>query len=223
MTRFIGLLLVGLVIARLAAAQSAADGGSCRDGAFPSAQSDFSLARVDSPMPAALLEDMDGCPEKGESRCRADGSVAPGRQVIVGRQLGNYRCAFSPGPGGRNAGWMLERHLHSLPVTENPLPTSWVGAWRSGTTTLTLTENADGTLTASGRASWIGGRPGPHQMAVAHVGRVNASAFPSGNRAVFTDGSCVVNATLLNAVLVVADNQQCGGMNVNFDGVYQRH
>jgi hypothetical protein len=42
---------------------------------------------------------------------------------------------------------------------------------------------------------------------------------------VFTDNDpngCTATLTLVGALLVVADNGGCGGMNVHFDGVYTR-
>ncbi len=34
---------------------------------------------------------------------------------------------------------------------------------------------------------------------------------------------CTVTATLVDKWLVVADDRQCGGMNVSFDGIYRNH
>jgi len=36
------------------------------------------------------------------------------------------------------------------------------------------------------------------------------------------EDTCTVHAQLLGDVLIVADNSECGGMNVRFNGVYRR-
>ena len=56
------------------------------------------------------------------------------------------------------------------------------------------------------------------------VGGVEASAAPQGNvlRVVDEEQGCEVTLTFLGTRLVAHDNDECGGMNVRFDGVYQK-
>ncbi len=87
----------------------------------------------------------------------------------------------------------------------------------------------------TGEATWSSGPD-----AVPHLGNLGASARPSGVELVVGDPRCVApdradkadkirachdcNARLLlvGTTLIVADNRNCGGMNVNFDGLYHR-
>ena len=55
-----------------------------------------------------------------------------------------------------------------------------------------------------------------------HEGEIAASAAPQGDHVVFVEEDCTVRATLAGRYLIVADNENCGGMNVRLDGGYTR-
>jgi hypothetical protein len=58
-----------------------------------------------------------------------------------------------------------------------------------------------------------------------NIGDLGGSARPHGAVLAYSDGDpdgCRATMTLIGSLLVVADNDQCGGMNVSFTGVYQR-
>lgn len=107
-------------------ADGIADDGACRNGAFPSEQSRFALARVIDAPRLYLLGDMDGCPAKGEPACRQRSYVVNGDTVVTGRDLGHYRCAFFPNKVGGSAGWVDRSKLQALPVVV-PALQDWAG------------------------------------------------------------------------------------------------
>ena len=55
-----------------------------------------------------------------------------------------------------------------------------------------------------------------------HVGEVHAEAAPAGNVLALRDDPCALTLRLVGHYLVAADNGECGGANVRFDGVYRR-
>ena len=59
-----------------------------------------------------------------------------------------------------------------------------------------------------------------------NTGDIGADAKPSGDKLSFSDapdeGSCEVGMRLVGKFLAVKDNNNCGGNNVSFSGVYQR-
>ena len=55
-----------------------------------------------------------------------------------------------------------------------------------------------------------------------NLGQVEARAIPQGADVEFAEDTCRVRVHSLGEVLIVADNSECGGMNVRFNGVYRR-
>ena len=55
-----------------------------------------------------------------------------------------------------------------------------------------------------------------------HLGEIEASATPKGATITLRDDICHMDVHWLGDALVVSDNAECGGMNVRFNGVYQR-
>lgn len=214
------LLLLASVLPATAASGSA-DDGSCRNGAFPSEQSAFALARVIGASRLYLLGDTGGCPAKGEHACRQRSYVVPGDTLITGRDRGGHRCAFFPNKVGGSAGWVDAARLQGQPVPTPTLP-AWAGTWRDGDDRLMI-EVRGGQLHVAGDAYWPSANPTPEVRPYGpNMGQVDALAVPAGDTAVFQDATCTLRAQLLGDYLIVADNSACGGMNVRFNGVYRR-
>mgnify|MGYP000885066726 FL=1 len=215
------LFLLAMLSPLAAAASDLADGGSCRNGLFPSAQSGFALARVVGTQRLYLLGDMDGCPAKGEPACRQRSYVVSGDTVVTGRDLGAYRCAFYPNKVGGSAGWVDRSKLQPLPVA-TPSLQDWAGDWKDGDNGLRISVRG-GQLHVEGDAYWPSANPTPEQRPYGpNMGQVEAQATPRGSQVDFVEDSCTVHAQVLGDVLVVSDNSECGGMNVRFDGVYRK-
>ena len=130
--------LLAALLPASAFASDIADGGACRNGAFPSQQSRFALARVVDAPRLYLLGDMEGCPAKGEPACRQRSYVVNGDTVVTGRDLGRYRCAFFPNKVGGSAGWVDRSKLQPLPVAV-PTLQDWTGHWKDGDNGLRIT------------------------------------------------------------------------------------
>ena len=215
------LFLLATLSPLAALASDLTDGGSCRNGAFPSEQSGFALAKVVGTPRLYLLGDMDGCPAKGEPACRQRSYVVSGDTVVTGRDLGGYRCAFFPNKVGGSAGWVDRSKLQALPV---PAPTlqAWSGDWKDSDNGLQIRVR-DGQLHVQGDAYWPSANPTlAERPGGPNIGAVSAQAVPRGARVDFVEDTCTVHAQLLGDVLIVADNSECGGMNVRFNGVYRR-
>mgnify|MGYP003338972327 FL=1 len=106
---------------------------------------------------------------------------------------------------------------------ETPLE-RWLGTWQAWGEPLLLTRGAQpGVIQVEGMAYW----PGQHHPN-AHSGRLSGAAKPVGPTLVIREDAepesvrCVASLSLVGDLLVVSDNHRCGGLNVNFDGVYQR-
>lgn len=149
-----------------------------------------------------------------------------------GARLGDWICVSD----GMKSGWVPASDLVLQAARERPAA-DWVGTWKreSGDATLQIRKAGSGQLSVSGEASW-----GAGPEAEPHLGALRERARPSGVELVLGDPRCVApdrgeksdtipaciecNARLLlvGTTLIVADNRNCGGMNVNFDGLYRR-
>ncbi|MCF7751129.1 hypothetical protein KQ945_10260 [Bacillus subtilis subsp. subtilis] len=216
--RFVFLLAALLPMTALAS--GSADNGSCRNGAFPAEQGSFALAKVIAPR-LYLLGDTPGCPAKGEPACRQRRYVVAGDTLITGRDLGGHRCAFFPNKVGGSAGWVDAAGLQVQPL---PAPTlqAWAGDWRDGDDRLVIGVRGR-QLHVEGDAYWPSANPTPEVRPYGpNMGQVDAQALPDAASVVVQDGTCTLRARLLGDYLIVADNSECGGMNVRFNGVYRR-
>jgi hypothetical protein len=122
------------------------------------------------------------------------------------------------------------------PVPERPVA-DWVGTWdrTEGDAQIRIEAASGKGLAVAGQATWSSG-PG----ALPRVGELEGESWPVGVELLLGDRRCVApdraekadsipaclgcNARLLlvGETLIVTDNRMCGGMNVNFDGLYHR-
>lgn len=216
----------------------------CRNGAFPGGgeypgqRPNFQWGRVTGPgtAPIPFLSDDDGsatgggCPRADNPQCKRGGTAQPGDRVIVSKTWNGLACVWkqpghdSPRAGSEQVGWLPLNRLVLTPPERNPPLERWLGTWEAGGEPLVVSRGRKpGELQVEGMAYWPG-RLHPN----AHSGRLSGTARPVGNRLVIEDPTepksirCRAQLSLLGDVLVVNDNHRCGGVNVNFDGVYQR-
>jgi hypothetical protein len=205
-------------------ARAADDDLSCRNGSFPSDEKSIGLARVEGAGRLNFLQDVDGCPND-EARCRQRAYVVGGDELLTGRSHGPYVCAFYANRVGGSAGWVPSSRLTALPVDVAPPLSAWTGHWANGDDTIDLTAKA-GALVADGEAYWPSANPPlSERPGGPNTGELSGTARPKGNHVVFADPDptlCSATLTLVGGLLVVADNNACGGMNVSFSGVYRR-
>jgi len=117
--------------------------------------------------------------------------------------------------------------------------TAWAGAWRASDEqeiTITVDKKA---LDIEGFATWGASDPGRVERGGVNVGEITARvprSWIEEDRLAFFIGddgaeqlgmnddeySCIVEMELRDDVLVVGDNNMCGGMNVTFSGEYVR-
>lgn len=206
-----------------------ADERSCRNGHFATSEVRFSIAEVSGARDGRshFFDDGEGCPQ-GE-HCRQKSYLVDGDQVLVAQQNGDWSCVWytSNKRGGRRdfVGWMNSAQLRRLPLKQAAAE-DWLGEWRYYDNRLQISAGNDDALEVSGDAVWYGGINGFGERVV-HVGSLGGAGFvEDGNLLRVREGeeeySCHVRLRLIGSSLVVDDNGNCGGMNVRFNGVYQR-
>jgi hypothetical protein len=216
----------------------------CRNGAFPGGgeyagpRPVFQLGQVlgqgETPIP--FLGDDDGsaaggdCPRADNPRCKRPNTARPGDRLIVSKTWRGYACVWKRpkqdtlGRGQGMVGWLPLNRVAIMTPNPNPPLHHWLGRWSAGGEPLILRRGrTPHHIRVEGMAYWPG-----RQHPNAHSGRLFGSAAPTGNTLVIEDLAdpeavrCRATLTLVGDVLMVNDNHRCGGLNVNFDGVYQR-
>ena len=215
------------VIALVACAFGQKDGNPenwCRNGAFPSDTEDFSVGVV-SGKPGQKVhfynDFEENCPVN--ESCREKSYVVPGDKLIVSRTYKNYVCSwYTPAKGEPTTGWIEAENVKLTPANSKPLASAWLGNWRYFDNNIALTGGkSGGKVTVKGNAFWKG------QGDNIHIGEVDDKAVPKGNFLKLGDNAtdefaCKVTMILVDKFLVVSDNNNCGGANVTFTGVYRR-
>ena len=238
-----GALLLALVLPAGAGAEEALLYGNpvhfCRNGAFPGggdypgAPPTFKLGALigPSPSPIPFLHDDDGsgiagrCPRADNPKCLQNAAVRRGDRVLLSKTFNGFACAWHQRRYGREqVDWLPLNRLAIQDPDPNPPLERWLGLWRAAGEPLTLRPGpTPGTIQVDGQAFW----PGPN-LPNTHFGQLQGSARPVQNTLHIEDFTepegvrCKARLTLVGDWLVVSDNHHCGGLNVTFDGVYQR-
>lgn len=189
----------------------------CRQGRWTRQSSGVRLGTIVGNGRAHFFNDSDDCPNG--SRCRARAYVIPGDELVVGRTYGDFVCSwYQPKKGFPTVGW-IQRHRISF--STGNAKTDWLGFWEFGDSTIEISAGADeGTYLVRGTALWKG--LGDN----VHIGELDYSGKPIGPELHVKSGDdkydCKVRLRRLGKFLIVSDNLMCGGVNVSFDGIYQR-
>lgn len=209
------LAFFAFVVGITSASARAGDGpAGCNRWTFQPQRTDFALYRVASEWAGIFL-----CPDA--PLCRSRFKAHRGDIVLATASHAGYLCATADG----HTGWIAVRHLERLASLQSPRPSlrAWVGFWGDRDLNITIARRGSA-LHATGAAYWPGKDyvPPPGRGPMQHFGSFKATAVPDGDRIVFEDHECRVDARLVGPLLVVADNQRCGGLNVTFTDVLGR-
>ncbi|MEO9078557.1 MAG: hypothetical protein ABI268_04505 [Rhodanobacter sp.] len=189
------------------------------DGDDVSTPQTIAIAEIHGQGHVYFLRDTNGCPDAGAG-CTDKAYVIPGNKVLTGRTRGAYVCAFYPNRQGGRTGWLPRDRLK--PTTSNVSLDSWTGHWVDNDNTIDISRHGK-LLHADGNAYYPMADPPLDQFPGGpNLGAMGGDASPHDGRIVFTHEECSVTAILVEPYLVINDNHQCGGLNVRFDGLYQR-
>lgn len=196
----------------------------CRQGFFPQESEEYQIARVNgSAKERAYFYDdtREDCPYgKG---CVSKSYVLPEDEVIVSRIYNSdWGCAwYSPKKGSPTVGWIAINRLDLLPGGLNLKAQDWVGKWKYYDNAIVISKAASGDLAVKGSAFWKGGGDN------VHIGELDHTAKPSGNILKLGENEtgeneCQVTLRMVVNYLIASDNNNCGGVNVTFSGVYRK-
>ncbi|MGM3175119.1 hypothetical protein [Dickeya lacustris] len=208
------------------AAQSDYDMAMCRDGYFPDYPGQYARAKIKaSEGNKAYFYDDDtdkGCPAN-QALCQQKAYLIEGDSVLVAQERDGWSCVWYQGKKSTFVGW-LQSGLVEKQATAAPVFRDWLGTWRNGENVITLAQGNNGTLRIKGRAYWRGGMSSSGEEIV-HMGSLSQTARPASDKLEWgtpaKEFECAGVMRITSGHLIVADNNECGGMNVSFSGVYR--
>ena len=156
----------------------------------------------------------------------SDNAVCPGRQLprlaylvpgdlmLVGKTRGAYSCVSYQSAVDRKqystVGWVRSTSLTPVLPTPSPSRADWIGAWIRAGGKITIKKGPRDRLR-------IGGEP----IANGILQFAGDGSAPF-NQASADAGDCLVRMQRIADLLVVQDNERCGGAMVTFTGFYRR-
>jgi hypothetical protein len=194
----------------------------CRGGFFTSESDEFRIGVVKGSKGTRAYfhnDDREDCPS-GRG-CRGKAYLVPGDEVIVNREHEGYACGwYTNAAGEATVGWLEAKLLEFPERLIDASPKAWAGEWLYAENSIELRPVDEGWLSVKGNAFWRG--LGDN----IHIGELDGRARPNGGVLEYSDGDdeydCKATMRFMGSFLIVADNQNCGGVNVTFSGVYRR-
>lgn len=193
----------------------------CRNGLFTNQNVDFKLSRVKGRknQRTYFYSDEGDCPNS--TSCRRNAYLIAGDQVIIAKTYNDYVCAwYQPQRGSETVGWLPVSSL-TAQAPAKPGNVNWAGKWFFGSNNIEINATRSrGKYRVKGIAFWQG--LGDN----IHTGEIDYEGLPVKDKMNLASGEdqydCRVKMQQLGQYLIVSDNLMCGGMNVSFNGVYQR-
>jgi hypothetical protein len=150
-----------------------------------------------------------------------------GAPVIVGAREGVefardqlWICVGIPGKRPLDVwyGWVPSERWKSITISQT-FGDQWVGVWQNDHAKIEIRSSDKEALAVKGNAIFDGGSGGPHFGDIDFVGTPKDGMLTNDTQEF--SNTCAVALHIAGKFLVAVDNGQCGGMNVNFDGVYR--
>jgi hypothetical protein len=139
--------------------------------------------------------------------------------VVVQRTEDAFDVRIDVAKAGKRLASLPCGSLEGVDLTEIALPappvSSWVGTWSGPTGSLVIAE-AGGALQVTGDAVWHGGGDR------IHTGEVDGALKAEGEGLMYAKDGCELRIGRDGSQLWVEDNLRCGGLNVTFEGAYDR-
>jgi hypothetical protein len=173
--------------------------------------------------------DKPGCPS-ADAKCVRHAYVLNGNSVALDGETAQgktYVCAAYMNPRGQETdGW-----IPAADVKPAVMPVSWLGTWQRDTTsTIKITLKKNGKLDVDGSATYgqgaatneaeLGGELDPKKRVQGYI--YDPTTDTQKPYTTKDSPDCAEMLSVFGPYLYVADSGMCGGMNVNFTGLYYR-
>jgi hypothetical protein len=223
--------LLAMTSATFCQAQTAENPADCLGIDFD-AKHPVTIAKIIADQPQVHFlkngTDQASCPAASDT-CRKTAYLIPGDLVLIGKTDGAYSCISYESATARKVswtnGWLPSATL--TPVVPSPASSraDWTGEWVHSAGHITIRNGKDGELTIKGEGFYAAAQN-------VHTGVIDATAKPVNGLLQFADdgsiafddpkADCQVRMQRIAALLVVEDNDACGGAMVTFTGFYRK-
>jgi hypothetical protein len=202
----------------------------CLDERFTEPIAPFHAVRFLPGKPAAFIDADDACLNLDVDKCTKRTPMDPDEPWLAGAHAGAWVCVTD----GTHFGWTRAADIALGPAPATP-PRDWLGSWAiaNSESKFEIAFLKDGkTLHVTGTAQWQAGPDAPP-----HTGDLDADGVLVANELRLGEvrcldseyqesheacAECVARLMFVSGRILVRDNHFCGGMNVNFNGVYDR-
>jgi hypothetical protein len=153
--------------------------------------------------------------------CRKKSYLITGDLVLTGKTLGAFTCiSYQMKAQLWSTGWLPSAALTPLAPMASPKLSDWLGAWDHPGGGVDITLGNGGKLHIEGLMLVPVGR-------TTNNGDFKSDVTPQGDTIAFTDqggygDECHVRMQRIGPLLMVEDNDGCGGAGVTFSGLYHR-
>ena len=168
----------------------------------------------------------DTCPSD-TAACRRKSYLVTGDLVLTGRTLGAFTCvSYQLKKSIWAKGWLPSTALTPVAPMASPKISDWLGTWDHPGGGVEITRGDGGKLHIEGVMLIPSGQ-------TTNNGVIDAQSTPQNDTIAFVnDGSvpfenmdeqgCRVRTQRIGPLLLVEDNDDCGGAGVTFSGLYRR-
>jgi hypothetical protein len=177
------------------------------------------------------VSDQASCPATTDA-CQQNAYLIPGDLVLVGKTDGAFSCISYESAEAHKVswtnGWLPTASMTPVMPAPAPSRSDWIGTWVHSAGHITIAPGKDGRVTIKGEGFYAA-------VQNVHTGVLDATARPANGLLQFADdgstpftkasddkGSCLVRMQRIEALLVVEDNNACGGTMVTFTGFYRK-
>jgi hypothetical protein len=160
----------------------------------------------------------EACPASGACPWRREGYVIGSDVVLASAPVNGFRCVYvgAASTGEILAGFLPADGLEPVEEAGPVTPEFLAGTWSADDYSRIVFRQEGGRTLASGSATYGEG-------ASTNMGEFEGELALDGPRFSYGDEEgCEVTGVRRGPYLVVRDNNQCGGLNVTFNGIYVR-
>lgn len=194
----------------------------CRNGLFPREKVDFKLAKIKAEKGEKVYfysDEREDCPSG--KKCKKRSYVIDGNEVIVSRTQGNFACVwYQPNSGSETVGWILSNKFEYLNLLQSI--DEYVGKWKFYDNEIIIDKTKmQNIFKITGTAFWKGMGDNIHTGDLDGEAKFDISTLKY-NHEDKDEYACKATLDLIGSYLIVSDNQNCGGANVTFTGIYRK-
>jgi hypothetical protein len=200
------------------------------------ARTDLAIARVLPGIKRVNFRNSAICTAKSPSCERRSYVVAGDALLVTALSKGSACVAFLTPKGGTVWGWLPASALAIRQAATPPTQAQWIGTWDRNEASISFARAPNGRLKTTGWATWGANNPERVARGGINTSEVEGTAALTGDQIAFAIGndgitlpyeaapqsSCAIRMRRIGPWLLVDDNDDCGGMNVTFDGIYTK-